>query len=86
MVEMENSIYLPEVAELIEKRKMTPLDSFFEFQLKDRSLGHLPGQYFNDRPFGSRHLAVTHTAAFPERDHKGKTQCLARCTTICRAK
>ena len=40
-----NSIYLPEVATLLKKEKMTDLDSFFEFQLKDRSLGHLPGQF-----------------------------------------
>lgn len=41
----KKSIYLPEVAKLTQKRKMTPFDSFFEFQLKDRSLGHLPGQF-----------------------------------------
>lgn len=41
----ENSIYLPEVATLIKKEKMTQFDSFFEFQLKGRSLGHLPGQF-----------------------------------------
>ena len=41
----KNSIYLPEVAILKEKRKMTEVDSFFVFELKDRSLGHLPGQF-----------------------------------------
>lgn len=41
----ESSIYLPEVAILLRKEKMTPVDSFFEFELKDRSLGHLPGQF-----------------------------------------
>jgi NAD(P)H-flavin reductase len=40
-----NSIYLPEVATLKQKKVMTPFDSFFEFELKDRSLGHLPGQF-----------------------------------------
>lgn len=40
-----NSIYLPEVAVLKEKKEMTPFDSFFEFELNDRSLGHLPGQF-----------------------------------------
>ncbi|MCK4766691.1 MAG: FAD/NAD(P)-binding protein [Candidatus Aminicenantes bacterium] len=40
-----SSLYLPEVATLINKREMTPDDSFFEFQLKNRSLGHLPGQF-----------------------------------------
>lgn len=39
------SIYLPEVATLIKKKEMTPYDTFFEFELKDRSLGHLPGQF-----------------------------------------
>jgi len=41
----KNSIYLPEVAILKEKKKMTDVDSFFVFELKDRSLGHLPGQF-----------------------------------------
>ncbi len=41
----KNSIYLPEVAELISKKEMTDVDSFFEFKLKGRSLGHLPGQF-----------------------------------------
>jgi len=41
----KNSIYLPEVAELVSKKKMTDIDSFFEFELKGRSLGHLPGQF-----------------------------------------
>jgi sulfhydrogenase subunit gamma (sulfur reductase) len=42
---LKSSIYLPEVALLIQKKKITPLDSFFEFELNDRSLGHLPGQF-----------------------------------------
>jgi NAD(P)H-flavin reductase len=41
----ENSIYLPEVAILRKKKPMTPVDTFFEFELKNRSLGHLPGQF-----------------------------------------
>jgi sulfite reductase subunit B len=41
----KNSIYLPEVATLCQKKEMTPFDSFFEFELKKRSLGHLPGQF-----------------------------------------
>ena len=41
----ESSIYLPEIATLLKKEKMTQFDSFFEFQLKERSLGHLPGQF-----------------------------------------
>lgn len=41
----KNSIYLPEVATLKKKEVMTSMDSFFEFELKDRSLGHLPGQF-----------------------------------------
>jgi len=41
----KNSIYLPEVAVLREKVTMTPYDSFFEFELNNRSLGHLPGQF-----------------------------------------
>ncbi|MCK5220483.1 MAG: FAD/NAD(P)-binding protein, partial [Candidatus Aminicenantes bacterium] len=41
----KNSIYLPEVAELVSKKKMTDVDSFFEFELKGHSLGHLPGQF-----------------------------------------
>jgi NAD(P)H-flavin reductase len=41
----KSSIYLPEVATLTRKKKMTSVDSFFEFELKDRSLGHLPGQF-----------------------------------------
>lgn len=39
------SIYLPEAATLIKKKEMTSIDSFFEFELKNRSLGHLPGQF-----------------------------------------
>ncbi len=41
----EKSIYLPEVATLLKKSKMTNVDSFFEFELKNRPLGHLPGQF-----------------------------------------
>ena len=41
----QNSIYLPEVATLKKKKPMTTVDTFFEFELKDRSLGHLPGQF-----------------------------------------
>ena len=41
----ENSIYLPKVATLLRKEQMTPFDTFFEFELKGRSLGHLPGQF-----------------------------------------
>lgn len=41
----KTSIYLPEVATLLKKKKITDLDSFFEFELKDRSMGHLPGQF-----------------------------------------
>ena len=39
------SIYLPEVATLVEKESFTAFDCFFKFQLKERSLGHLPGQF-----------------------------------------
>jgi len=39
------SIYLPEVAVLNKKEMMTDVDCYFEFELKDRSLGHLPGQF-----------------------------------------
>lgn len=41
----KTSIYLPEVATLIRREKMTDMDTFFEFELQDRSLGHLPGQF-----------------------------------------
>lgn len=41
----QSSIYLPEVATLKKKKPMTEVDTFFEFELKDRSLGHLPGQF-----------------------------------------
>ncbi|MEN8153133.1 MAG: FAD/NAD(P)-binding protein [Acidobacteriota bacterium] len=41
----KNSIYLPEIATLVNKKEMTSVDSFFEFELKGRSLGHLPGQF-----------------------------------------
>lgn len=40
-----NSIYLPEVAVLKNKKVMTDVDCFFEFELESRSLGHLPGQF-----------------------------------------
>jgi len=39
------SIYLPEVVTLINKKIMTPFDTFFEFELENRRLGHLPGQF-----------------------------------------
>ena len=39
------SLYLPDIAKLTKKKPMTPFDSFFEFELKDRALGHLPGQF-----------------------------------------
>lgn len=39
------SIYLPSVAELKRKKIMTSFDTFFEFELKDRCLNHLPGQF-----------------------------------------
>jgi len=42
---VKNSIYLPETATLKQKSKMTTVDSFFEFELKNRPLGHLPGQF-----------------------------------------
>ena len=42
---VKNSIYLPGIAKLLKKQPMTPFDSFFEFALKDRPLGHLPGQF-----------------------------------------
>jgi NAD(P)H-flavin reductase len=41
----KSSMYLPEVAVLKRKRVMTPFDTFFEFELRDRSLAHLPGQF-----------------------------------------
>ena len=41
----KGSIYLPEVATLVEKKPMTPFDTYFRFKLGDRSLGHLPGQF-----------------------------------------
>ncbi len=41
----KKSIYLPEVATLKVKKQMTDVDSFFEFELKDRQLGHQPGQF-----------------------------------------
>jgi len=41
----KESIYLPETAVLTKKEKMTESDSFFEFELGNRSLGHLPGQF-----------------------------------------
>lgn len=40
-----DSLYLPEVATLTKKEIFTPFDIFFEFELKDRCLGHLPGQF-----------------------------------------
>jgi len=41
----KDSIYLPETAVLKSKKPMTSVDSFFEFELENRSLGHLPGQF-----------------------------------------
>jgi NAD(P)H-flavin reductase len=41
----KTSIYLPEGATLREKKLMTPFDTYFSFELRDRSLGHLPGQF-----------------------------------------
>ncbi|MFC2145997.1 FAD/NAD(P)-binding protein [Acidobacteriota bacterium] len=41
----KNSIYLPEVATLTQKKIFTPFDTFFEFELKDHCLDHLPGQF-----------------------------------------
>lgn len=41
----KDSIYLPETAILRKKEPMTSVDSFFEFELENRSLGHLPGQF-----------------------------------------
>ena len=41
----KKSIYLPEIATLIKKEILTPFDTFFEFELNDRSLDHLPGQF-----------------------------------------
>jgi len=41
----KKSIYLPEVATLKRKFQMTSVDSFFEFELKNRPLGHQPGQF-----------------------------------------
>jgi NAD(P)H-flavin reductase len=41
----ETSVYLPEVATLTKKTIMTPFDTFFEFELKHRPLGHKPGQF-----------------------------------------
>ncbi|MBN2535842.1 MAG: FAD/NAD(P)-binding protein [Spirochaetales bacterium] len=39
------SIYLPEVATLIRKEPMTDLDMYFEFEMKNKPLGHLYGQF-----------------------------------------
>lgn len=41
----KDSIYLPEIALLKKKKALTSVDSFFEFELENRSLGHLPGQF-----------------------------------------
>ena len=41
----ETSVYLPEVATLTKKKILTPFDIFFEFELKNHPLGHLPGQF-----------------------------------------
>ena len=44
-IQDKKSVYLPEVATLIHKKKMTDLDTFFEFELRDRPLNHLYGQF-----------------------------------------
>lgn len=44
-IEDKKSIYLPEVVTLLRKEQMTDLDMFFEFELKNRPLGHLYGQF-----------------------------------------
>jgi sulfhydrogenase subunit gamma (sulfur reductase) len=41
----QSSLYLPRVATLVEKRPMTPFDTFFEFELANGPLGHLYGQF-----------------------------------------
>jgi sulfhydrogenase subunit gamma (sulfur reductase) len=41
----KKSIYLPEVATLVQKKQMTDLDTFFEFELKNKPLGHQYGQF-----------------------------------------
>jgi len=41
----KNSIYLPEVATLTRKKPLTDWDCFFEFEMKNRPLGHQPGQF-----------------------------------------
>ncbi|MGE5343635.1 MAG: FAD/NAD(P)-binding protein [Candidatus Omnitrophota bacterium] len=41
----KDSIYLPKLATLQKKYTMTSVDSFFEFEMKDHPLGHLPGQF-----------------------------------------
>ncbi len=39
------SPYKPRVATLVKKHAMTPMDTFFEFELADGPLGHLYGQF-----------------------------------------
>lgn len=41
----KSSIYLPELATIVKKEMMTPVDSYFQFEMKDRPLGYLPGQF-----------------------------------------
>jgi sulfhydrogenase subunit gamma (sulfur reductase) len=41
----EKSLFMPEAAFLIQKKPMTDIDTLFEFELKDRPLGHLYGQF-----------------------------------------
>jgi sulfite reductase subunit B len=41
----DKSLFLPEVAVLKRKKEMTNVDTFFEFELKNRPLGHKPGQF-----------------------------------------
>jgi NAD(P)H-flavin reductase len=40
-----SSLFLPEVATLVQKKLMTDIDSFFTFKMEGRSLGHLYGQF-----------------------------------------
>jgi len=44
-IQDKKSIYLPEIATMVRKEQMTDLDTYFEFELKDRPLGHLYGQF-----------------------------------------
>jgi NAD(P)H-flavin reductase len=42
---ISSSLFLPEVATLIQKKPMTEVDMFFKFKMEGRSLGHLYGQF-----------------------------------------